>query len=169
MQQAREDQAVLAWLEGSQFSAWVRSELWGWPLALTLHVFGTALVVGFILIITLRLLGLFEAIPYSALNRLFPVIWVALVLQLLSGFTLWMAKPTRYVDDSAFVLKLSLVIVGIVLTLYLYRTIKREAPAWDAGTLPALSVKFVAANFLVWCGVLVLGRLTAYLGPIFSG
>jgi hypothetical protein len=161
---------VLAWLEGSQFSAWVRNELWGWPLALTVHAFGTALVIGFILIITLRLLGLFKAIPYSALNRLFPVVWAALGLQLLSGFALWMAKPTRYVTDGAFALKLSLIVVGIVLSLHLYRTMKREAPAWDvAGGIPSGGIKFVTANLLVWCGVLVLGRLTAYLGPIFSG
>jgi hypothetical protein len=121
---------VLAWLESSQFSAWVRSELWGWPLALTLHAFGTALVVGFTFIITLRLLGLFETIPYASLGRLFPVIWAALLVQFLSGFTLWMAKPTRYVTDGAFVLKLSLVVVGIILTFYLYRTIRREAAAW---------------------------------------
>ena len=160
---------MLAWLEGSQFSAGVRSELWGWPLALTLHAFGTALVIGFILIITLRLMGFFKSIPYGALNRLFPVIWAAVALQVLSGFTLWMAKPTRYVADGAFVLKLLLIIVGIVLTLHLYRTMKREASAWDAaGTVPAPGVKFVAANLLVWCGVLVLGRLTAYLGAIFS-
>lgn len=161
---------MLARLEGSQFSDWVRDELWGWPLALTLHAFGTALVIGFILIITLRLLGFFESIPYRALNRLFPVVWAALVLQLLSGFALWMAKPTRYVADGAFVLKLALIVVGIILTLHLYRTMKREAPAWDAaGAIPATGTRFVAANLLVWCGVLVMGRLTAYLGPIFSG
>jgi hypothetical protein len=161
---------VLAWLEGSQFSTWIRSELWGWPLALTIHAFGTALVIGLTVIIALRLLGLFAAIPYAALNRLFPVIWVALLLQFLSGFTLWMTKPTRYVADAAFVLKSSLVIVGIILTVHVYRTIKREAAAWQAaGAVSSGEVKFVAANLLVWCGVLVAGRLTAYLGPIYSG
>jgi hypothetical protein len=161
---------VLAWLESSQFSAWVRSELWGWPLALTLHAFGTALVVGFTFIITLRLLGLFETIPYASLSRLFPVIWAALLVQFLSGFTLWMAKPTRYVTDGAFVLKLSLVVVGIILTFYLYRTIRREAAAWEAaGAVSSRGVKFVAANLLLWCSVLVAGRLTAYLGPIYAG
>ena len=131
---------------------------------------GTALVIGLIFIISLRLLGLFEAIPYTSLNRLFPVIWAALLLQFLSGFTLWTAKPTRYVTDTAFVLKLLLVIVGIILTLYLYRTIKREAATWEAaGSLSSLGVKFVAANLLVWCGVVVAGRLTAYLGPLYTG
>ena len=59
---------MLTALENSQFSAWVRGELWGWPLALTLHAFGTALVMGFVFIICLRLLGFFETIPYTSLR-----------------------------------------------------------------------------------------------------
>ena len=158
---------MLEWLESTQFSAWVRNELWGWPLALTVHAFGTALVIGFVLIIGLRLLGLFELIPYSLLNRLFPVIWVALVLQLLSGFALWSTKPTQYVVDVAFLLKFSLVIVGTILTLSLYRTVKREAASWEAkGAVSSRGVQFVAAALVVWCVVLVASRLTAHLGAI---
>jgi len=161
---------VLAWLESSQYSVWMRGELWGWPLALTVHALGTALVIGFIVIIDLRLLGLFEAIPYTSLNRLFPVLWVALVLQFLSGFTLWMTKPTQYVTDGAFVLKVSLVVVGTILTLYFYATIKREAASWEAaGAVSSRGVKFVAATLLVWCSVLIAGRLTAHLGSIYIG
>jgi len=161
---------VLAGLENSQFSALVRSELWGWPLALTVHEFGTALVMGFIFIICLRLLGLFETIPYSSLSRLFPVVWAALVLQLLSGFALWMSKPTRYMADAAFLLKFSFVIIGFILTLYLYGSIKREAASWDAaGAVSSRGTKFVAPSLLVWCVVLVAGRLTAYLGSLYTG
>jgi hypothetical protein len=161
---------VLAGLENSEFSTWIRGELWGWPLVLTIHEFGTALVMGFIFIICLRLLGLFETIPYTSLKRLFPVIWAALVLQFLTGFALWMAKPTRYVADVAFLLKFLFVIVGIVLTSYLYGLIKREATSWDAaGTVSSNGVKFVAPSLLVWCVVLIAGRLTAYLGSLYGG
>lgn len=158
---------MLEWLENTQFASWVREDVWGWPLALTIHAFGTALVVGFILIIGLRLLGFFKMIPYTSLDRLFPVIWAALALQFVSGFTLWMAKPTRYVADGAFMLKFSLIIVGIILTLQFYRTISHEAASWEAqGAVSARGVKFVAAALLVWGSVLVAGRLTGYLGSI---
>jgi len=156
---------VLEWLESTQFSALIRSELWGWPVALTLHALGTAVVIGFVLIIGLRLLGLFELIPYSSLNRLFPVIWAGLALQLLSGFTLWMTKPTQYVADVAFLLKILLVVVGTVLTVSLYGTVMREGASWDAKKAVS-SRAFVAATLIVWCGALVAGRLTAYLGSI---
>jgi hypothetical protein len=158
---------VLEWLESSQFSTWIRTDLLGWPLALTLHALGTAILVGFILIIGLRLLGLFTMIPYTLLNRLFPVLWGALALQFVSGFMLWMTKPTQYVVDVAFVLKSSLIVVGVLLTLNLYRMLKKEAGGWPTKE-PASSraVTMGTVAILVWCVVLVAGRLTAHLGSI---
>jgi hypothetical protein len=161
---------VLTGLENSQFSALMRTELWGWPLALALHELGTAVVLGFIFIICLRLLGIFETIPYTSLTRLFPVIWAALVLQFLTGFVLWITKPTQYVADAAFLLKLLFIVVGIVLMSYLYGFIKREAASWEAsGAVSSDGIRFVAPSLLAWCVVLVAGRLTAYLGSIYTG
>ena len=158
---------MLGWLENTQYSAWIRDQIWGWPLALTLHAFGTAVTVGFIIIISLRLLGLFETIPYGSLKRLFPVFWAAVVLQFLSGFALWMAKPTQYADDVAFLLKSLLVVVGIVLAIALQGTIAREADAWEqAKPAPSRATKSVVFAALVWCGVLVAGRQTAHLGSL---
>ena len=158
---------MLEALENTDFAAWVRTDLWGWPIALTVHAFGTALVVGFMLIIGLRLLGLFELIPYSALNKLFPVVWVGLAISFLSGFVLWMTKATRYVADGAFMLKFALIIAGIVLTYYFSLTVKREANVWDTnGAVSSRAVQFVAGTLVVWCTVLIAGRLTGYLGSI---
>jgi hypothetical protein len=162
---------VLAWLEGSEFSVWERSEtLWGWPLSLTLHTLGTALVIGFIFIVNLRLIGLFETIPYTSLKRLFPVIWVAFAVQFVTGFALWATKPTRYVADTAFMLKFSFLVIGFILTLYLYGTMKREAASWEAaGAVSSRGFKFAAPSLLVWCVVLITARLTAHLGSLYSG
>ena len=158
---------MFQWLESSQLSAWVRTDIFGWPVALTVHALGTAIVVGLIIVISLRLLGLFELIPYRSLQRLFPIIWVGIALQFLSGFVLWMTKATRYVADGAFLLKFSLIVVGIVLTYYFYGTMKREAAAWDAnGAVSSRAVTYVAAILVVWCAVVIAGRLTGYLGAI---
>jgi hypothetical protein len=164
---------VAEWLnsiESSQFSALMKTELWGWPLALTVHAFGTALVVGFYVIISLRLLGLFETIPYTSVNRLFPVVWFGLVVQFVSGFILWTTKPTRYVADAAFLLKFTLIIVGIIMTMYFQATISREAASWQAkGIVSSRGIKFVAVSLLLWCTVLIAGRLTAFLGALPTG
>jgi hypothetical protein len=161
-----EDRTVLESLGSSQISALIRSELWGWPLALTLHALGTALVLGLIFIISLRLLGLFELIPIRSLNRLFPIIWGALALQLVSGFVLWIAKPAQYTADGAFLLKVLLIVAGVVMTLNLSKMVARDGASWETGAVPARGLGFVATTLLVWCVVLVAGRLTGYLGSI---
>jgi hypothetical protein len=159
---------VLTGLESSPFSVWVKGDsLWGWPFVVTIHTLGTAVVIGLIFIITLRLLGMVETIPYTSLKRLFPVLWVAFVVEFATGFALWATKPTRYVVDGAFLLKFLFVIVGIALTVYLYGTMKREAASWDtSGAVSSNGVKFIAPTLLAWCAVLVLARLTAMLGSI---
>jgi hypothetical protein len=158
---------VLEWLENTQAAAWVRTELWGWPLVLTIHVLGTALTIGFIFIVSLRLLGLFALLPFPSLQRLFPVIWIALGIEFLSGFVLWMTKPAQYDADGGFVLKFVLVVAGTALTLGLYQTIARESGVWESKGSPSpRAVQFVAASLLVWSGVLVASRLIAHLGSI---
>jgi hypothetical protein len=136
-------------------------------MALTLHALGTALTVGVIFVIGLRLLGLFELIPYSSLHKLFPAIWLGLALQLVSGFVLWTAKPTRYVADGAFVLKTLLVIAGVVVTVWFYGMVKREAGSWEKnGAASSRVIGLAAAALIIWSTVVITGRLTGYLGAI---
>jgi hypothetical protein len=159
---------VLEWLTNTPYAVWVR-ESWGWPFALTLHAFGNAMVVGLIFIICLRMLGLFQTIPYTSLNRLVPIIWAGVAIQVFSGFTLWSSKPAKYLSDGMFLWKFSLVILGVIVTVYFHKTLKREAAAWrEAGAVSPWGVKVVAATALVWAAVLIAGRLTAYLGQLYS-
>jgi hypothetical protein len=157
-------------LENSEFSQWAVGEsLLGWPLALTVHAFGTAVVIGFVFIIDLRLFGFFRAIPITSLNRLFPIMWIAVLFQACSGFVLWMTKPAKYLGDGAFVAKFSFVILGLIVTVWFSRIIKREGANWDTtGTVSARGLKFVGATFLLWTSVLIAGRLTAYLGALYA-
>jgi hypothetical protein len=158
---------VLEWLANSPFAMWV-DESWGWPFALTIHALGMATVVGFMAIIGLRLLGAFPSIPYSSLGKLIPLIWIAVVLQAISGFMLWLTKPAQYLGDVMFDTKLALVIIAMVVMWYFHSTFKREVTAWEAaGTVSSGGVKFVAASCLLWAAVTIGGRLTAYLGSLY--
>ena len=98
---------MFEWLEATSVAIWVK-ESWGWPLALTIHAFGSAIMVGFSFIMALRLLGLFRTIPPSALQKLIPIIWVCLALQFGSGVLLWLTKPGRYLSDGLFDVKMAL-------------------------------------------------------------
>ena len=45
---------MIQWLASSPYALWV-NQSYGWPLALTIHAFGNAIVVGFMAIIAMRL------------------------------------------------------------------------------------------------------------------
>lgn len=157
---------MLEWLENSPLSMWAKGSVWGSPTFLTVHVLGMALVISVVVIVHLRLFGLFDAISYGSLQRLFPALFVGLAVQLLSGVALWMTKATQYSVDIAFLVKLVLIIVGFVLALKLYDAVKREADSWAADTAAPPPFQFVLPSLLVWCAVIVFGRLTAFLGAL---
>jgi hypothetical protein len=158
---------VLEWLAHTSYAEWV-NESWGWPLALTIHAFGMATVVGLIFIIGLRLFGLFQTIPYGALRKLLPLIWFAVVCQIVSGATLWLTKPAQYLADGMFEVKFALMIIAIVVTWSFHSTLEREAAVWDAkGRASPRGRALVAAACLLWAAVTIGGRLTAYLGSLY--
>jgi hypothetical protein len=158
---------VLNWLATSSYAAWV-NESGGWPIALTIHAFGVAIVIGFMAIIGLRLMGLFRTIPYSSLKYLIPFIWIAVFFQVISGFTLWMTKPAQYLADGMFEVKFTLVIIASIVMAYFHGTIRREAAGWDAsGKVSPRGIKLVSASCLLWAAVVIGGRLTAYLGSLY--
>ena len=158
---------MLEWLANSPFAMWV-DESWGWPLALTIHALGMATVVGFMAIIGLRLLGAFPNMPYSSLGRLIPFIWVAVLFQAISGFTLWVTKPAQYLGDVMFDTKFTLVIVACIAMGFFHSTFRREVASWDAaGAVTARGIRVTAVAFLLWAAVTIGGRLTAYLGSLY--
>ena len=117
---------MLEWLAHTRYAEWV-DQSWGWPVALTVHAFGTATVIGLTFIIGLRLLGSFQAIPYSALNKLIPLVWIAVVCQVASGLTLWMTKPAQYLADGMFEVKMAFLVASIIVTVVFQRIVNGEA------------------------------------------
>ena len=152
------------WLESTSLALWVK-ESWGWPLALTIHTFGSATIVGFSFIIFLRSFGLLQTIPPPALTSLLPYIWVCVVLQACSGILLWLTKPARYLEAGVFDVKLALIVGGIAATMYFQKALKHEASDWaSSGVISARGLKFIVMTAFIWAAVLIAGRLTAYLG-----
>ena len=116
----------------------------------------------------MRLLGLFRTIPPSSLQKLIPIIWACLALQFGSGVLLWLTKPGRYLSDGLFDVKMLFVILGFFMTMQFQKTIRAEAGGWDStGVISKRGLQFVALTAFAWGGVLVMGRLTAYLGQLY--
>jgi hypothetical protein len=155
---------MLEWLEFTPLALWVK-ESWGWPFALTMHAFGSAVIVGFSFIMCLRLLGMFRTIPLVSLSSLVPIVLVCVGVQAFSGFLLWLTKPGIYLNAGVFGVKLALVVAGFIATVHFHKALKQEAGRWDSsGTISAQGIRYIAITASVWAAVLIAGRLTAYLG-----
>jgi hypothetical protein len=160
---------MLEWLGQTDYAFWVQTSLYGWAINLTIHAFGNAVIVGTILIVALRLAGVFRPLPYTMLRRLIPLIWIGLIVQILSGVSLFTTKPDRYFADGLFQWKLLFVLLGAIATVYLTRVLKAEEGTWEASNKASdWGMRVAAATAIVWAMVLVMGRLTAYVGQLYN-
>ncbi|MFL2546814.1 MAG: hypothetical protein ACJ0SL_05565 [Candidatus Rariloculaceae bacterium] len=154
----------LSWLESTAYSEWIVSGLTGWPLMLSMHAVGLALIVGMMFTLNLRVFGYFKPIPFTALGGLMGIGWVGIALNIFSGLSLFMAQATFYITSPPFIVKITFIILGIANLHYMQKVLKREGIDWDAaGAAPQLGVILAASSLVFWTIGVVAGRLIAYL------
>lgn len=129
------------------------------PLAQAAHIVSFSIVVGVSGMIALRVLGmgLRSQSPPEMARRLYPWLAGALVVLLLTGSLLFLAKPQRYLVNAAFQIKLILLLINLALTAVLAAGLRRERfrPRPGPRVLAGLSV-------LLWVATILAGRMIAY-------
>ncbi|MET0168622.1 MAG: hypothetical protein ABW318_26960 [Vicinamibacterales bacterium] len=152
-------------IEALESSTAIRESLNGYPILLTSHVVGMCLFLGLIIMMDLRLSGLgFRQTPFSELQRrLFPWQMLGLAITTLSGSLLFYGQPTRYLPKALFWLKMVLMVIAGINALYFHLTTYRSVAKWDRDVILPSGAKLAGVLSLVlWAGVVVFGRLTAY-------
>jgi len=155
---------LLIWIEGSAFAEYVRVAAYGYPIMITLHSLGLAIMVGLSVVLSMRILGAFSAIPYATLHKQLKFAWVGFVINFLSGGALFASQATTYITDFEFLLKMAFVFIGAILVAILQGKVKAGSGGWDARHPPPAAVRSLAALAIVaWAGGMITGRLIAYL------
>ena len=153
----------LIWLEATPLADWVRMSTIGYPLMITLHAIGMAVMVGIALMLDARLLGRFAGIPYQSLQRFLGIAWLGLGINTISGSCLFAAQATQYIVDPVYMTKMGLVLLGAITAAILQTTLGRDAAGWGQSR-PPVNVRIVAVLSIVfWVTAIIMGRLTAYL------
>lgn len=155
--------SFLTWLEASGLGEWVRASLVGYPLMIACHAIGMAIMVGLALGLDMRLLGLFQGIPYKALNRFLVIAWAGFALNFLSGTGLFAAQATTYIRDGTFLLKMALVFAGVITSAVLQSAVNRNSEGWSGNGAPARVRLIAAGSAVCWVGATIVGRLIAYI------
>lgn len=143
-------------LAATSIAQWVAYSRWGYAVINTAHVFGIALLVGSIIPLDLKLLGLWRRVEVTSLAQvLVPVAIIGLVLAALSGFLLFLAGPSDYASLNIFLIKILLIVIGVTNAVHFHWRIGYTASKNTLRLIGGLSL-------LLWVCVLVAGRLVAY-------
>ncbi len=156
---------VFEWLESSALAIWVGESLWGYPIMLGMHAIGLAIVVGIFVMLDLRMLRVIRGVSFTAFLSLFRLAWIGLIINTLSGSSLFTSQATTFVESAPFLIKISAVIAGVILGVFIQRRLKLRAADWDISdnNIESSATALAALSLFCWIGAIFAGRLIAYL------
>ncbi|HLH99020.1 MAG TPA: hypothetical protein VKW08_28250 [Xanthobacteraceae bacterium] len=128
----------------------------------TVHFFGFALIFGVAFAVSLRVLGFWKSVPFSAVHRILPLGVFGVVTNVFSGMLILQADSPRYLNEITFVPKVIFITIGAIAVLYF--SLSERLWQTKAGEEAPMSSKWVAALVLIsWIGVIMGGRLLPYV------
>lgn len=153
-------EALLSALEGSELALSLRFSRFGYAAVSATHILGIALLVGSIVPLNLRLLGLWPSVPLGPLVRvLVPVAATGLAIAILAGLLLFSIRASEYAALSVFRLKLLLILAGAGSALLLHL---RHRWLLEIAS-PTRLRRAAILSLLCWLSAIGAGRLIAFL------
>jgi hypothetical protein len=172
MTQALADAArALAASPLNKLATYMLSEVPGFPpIVQTLHILSVTAIMGSVVLIDLKVLGL--ALPSQGttelVRRLMPWTWCALPVLALSGLVFVCARPARYLSNPVFGLKFAMLTPAIMLAVVFQSGSRKEAHFWERSRGRRVAARTVAGvSLLLWIGVVMAGRWIAYADYLF--
>jgi len=155
-----------AWLATTGLSVAIqKNEVWVIPTIQSVHIVGIGIVLGCVLMLTLRVLGMAgmdRTLP-QVTRRFGPWLTWALLLLLVTGLALIVGEPKRELLAFSFWLKMLLVACGAALSWWFQRSVRNNEQAWETVLLHRTRVRALAtAALLIWIAIIFLGRFIAY-------
>ena len=115
----------------------LNSNEWAFPLTECFHITSSALSIGMIALVDLRLLGL--AFKRQTAGQLVKDtgIWTlaGLIIVIISGLLIFSSDPIRYINNSGYVDKMVLLVLAIVFNYTIHRKVALSNPSPIAGKL----------------------------------
>ena len=156
--------AFLEWLEMSALAELVAVSLWGYPIMLSLHAVGLAVVVGVLAMVDLRVMGCFSSMEIVPMRKLINLAKAGFIVNLLSGFALFSSQATYFIGHKAFIIKIIAIVLAIVNAVILKSMLAKNAESWDQGTAISMNAKLLAfSSLILWSVAMIAGRLIAYV------
>ena len=154
--------SIFLTLQESALGHTIRSSPALYPAVEILHIIGFVVLVGSILALDLRLLGLGRAIAIPPMARLLlPLSRAGFLLAVTMGFLLFSADASHVVRNPAFQAKLLLIAAALVNIVIAHAGPWRNVEAWR-GEGGGVAKATALASLMLWLGAICAGRLIAY-------
>lgn len=144
---------IPALLEASALGGAIRRSVWLYPTINVLHVLGVMALFAAVAAMDVRVLRDGPAIARAFVHRIRPWAVAALLLQLATGFLLFVPEATHIGGNPVLQVKLGVIGVALLNVVVLEYALRR-----DAATAKGAAV----ASLVLWLAVAALGRLIAY-------
>ena len=157
--------SLLEWISQTALSTWIREgdTVWAYPMVITLHSAGLAVMVGLSVVVALRVLGVARALPLAAMSSLYPMMWLGFGVNAISGVALILADPVGMLTNPLLFIKLLLIAGAIGCIVRIERRVLRS-PAAQTDVVPSSSKRLAVALLVLWAAATTVGRFTAYIG-----
>ena len=155
--------SFLAWIENGSLSEFIRGSesIFAFPAIITLHTIGMGFLAGGSAAIDLRIIGFASSMPLKPLARFFPLLWLALAVNVITGILLVIAYPTKALTNPLFYVKLCLVALALWLVQRIGASVLRR-PDIDQKPVAATGKLLALASLTTWVALITAGRLLAY-------
>jgi hypothetical protein len=139
---------------------WIRDATWGFAVIETLHIMALAVLLGSMLIVDLRLMGLgMTRQPVAELaGLLIPWFWASFFTMIATGICLFASEAVRLSQSGPFAYKMMFLFVAVAVHL----TIHRKAIA-NGVEGAALGKAAAWLSMFCWLGIALAGRAIAFL------
>ena len=139
---------------------------WMWPTCETLHFVGLTLLLGVVLLVDLRVLGILKGVSFASLHRLLPWAAFGFGVNVITGMLFFVGIPAQYTGNKAFFWKVALVLLAGLNAVYF--TVFDEPWKLGRGEDASMTAKFAAASAMVlWVAVMYCGSMLPFLGNAF--
>ena len=149
------------WCQHTWIAQYQADSLWAFAILETIHILGLTVLLGTLLAMDLRLLGVTMR-RYSTeqvARELTPLTLGALGVMVLTGIPMFMYQAIRYSTSTPFFIKMMFLLTAVTL----HFTLHRRAISREVGPDAGLGRLSACLSLMCWLGVAFAGRAIAFV------
>src|ERR1700688_2543267 len=142
-------------LEHASWVATIAQTGWLYATISVTHYFTLFVLVGTIVLVDLRILGVAarsQTVTQLG-DTLFPWTWTALGLALLSGFLMFTTDGGDYYPDPVFRVKMTVILLALISAVIVQRNVRK----WDQPVTPIGAKLTAFVSIVLWVGAILAG------------